>query len=152
MCKKCIFWKNGKKITLPRWSQAITMEQIRVRVVENKRWNFQKNPSTGSLTYTGGVSFLRRQKRSKMPFSAVLGRFWPFWGIFNCFKLQQMKCLHNRKKISKKKSRKKFAFLTVFWPFLAVFGRFGHFGLFLAVFELQNVREHVIYPTRKAHY
>jgi len=69
-----------------------------------------------------------------MQFLAVLGCFGPFWGIFTCFKLQQMKCLHNRKKISKKKSRKKIEFLTVFWPFLAVFGRFGHFGPFLAVF------------------
>ena len=34
----------------------------------------------------------------------------------------------------KKKSRQKIEFLTVFWPFLAVFGCFGHFGLFLAVF------------------
>jgi len=87
-----------------------------------------------------------------MPFLTVFGSFWPFWGIFTCFKLQQMKCLHKRKKISEKKSRKKIKFLTVFWPFLTDFGRFGHFWPFLAVFELQNVREHVIYPSCKAHY
>ena len=146
------FEKTVKKITLLRVSQSIAMDEIRVRDVIYKRWNFRKNPSTGSMIYPGGVDFLRPQKRSKMPFLTVLGHFWPFWAISNCFKLQQMKCLHNRKKISKKKSRKKIEFLTVFWPFLAVFGRFGHFGPFLAVFELQNVREHVIYPSCKAHY
>jgi len=53
--------------------------------------------------------------------------------IFDRFKLQQMKCLHNREKTSKKKKKKKkkkSRFLAVFghfWPFLAVFGRFWPF-------------------------
>jgi len=45
-----------------------------------------------------------------------------------------MKCLHNRKKIGEKKMKKKNQIFDRFWPFFAVFGRFGHFRPFLAVF------------------
>ena len=125
--KKAFFWESGKKNTLLRVSQSIAMDEIRVRDVIYKRWNFRKNPSTGSMIYTGGADFLRPQKRSKMPFLTVLGHFWPFWAISNWFKLQQIKCLHKRKKIGKKNEEKKSHFWP-FWQFFAVFGCFVHFG------------------------
>jgi len=65
-----------------------------------------------------------------------LAIFDHFWLLLTVFKLQQMKCLHNRGKTSKKKKKKKIAFFGRFWPFLAVFGRFWPF---LAVFEKKNV-------------
>ena len=82
------------------------------------------------MIYTGGVQFFRTKKRSKMPFLAVFGHFWPFWAIFDRFKLQQMKCLHNREKTSKKKKKKN----RIFYRFLAVFGHFGGFWPFLDIF------------------
>ena len=87
-----------------------------------------------------------------MPFLAVFGHFWPFWAIFDRFKLQQMKCLHNREKTSKKKKKKK----SHFWPFFGRFWSFWRFlavfGHFLAIFELKSVRNHVIYLSPMAHY
>ena len=69
-----------------------------------------------------------------MQFWSAFGHSWAnFWASFDRFKLQQMKCLQN-------------AFLTSFWPFLAVFGHF------LAIFELKSVRNHVIYLSPMAHY
>ena len=78
-----------------------------------------------------------------MPFLAVFGHFWPFWAIFDRFKLQQMKCLHNREKTSKKKKKKK---NRIFDRFLAVFGRFWPF------LKKKNVWNHVTYLSPMAHY
>ena len=82
------------------------------------------------MIYPGGVKFFRTQKRSKIPFWAVFGHFWPFLATFDRFKLQQMKCLHNREKTSKKKKKKN----RIFDRFLAVFGHFGGFWPFLDIF------------------
>ena len=104
------------------------------------------------MIYPGGVQFFRTKKRSKIPFWAIFGHFWPFLATFDRFKLQQMKCLHNRGKTSKKKKKKKIAFLTVFWPFLVIFAIFDRFWPFLAVFEKKNVWNHVIYLSPMAYY
>ena len=64
-----------------------------------------------------------------MLFLAVFGHFWPFWAIFDRFKLQQMKCLHNREKTSKKKKKN-----HIVDRFLAAFGHFGGFWPFLDIF------------------
>ena len=119
--KKAFFWKNGKKNTLLRVSLSIANGEIRVRVVLNKRWNFQKNPSTGSMIYPGGVQFFRTKKRSKMPFLAVFGHFWPFLAIFDRFKLQQRKCLHKNGQKRPKNDQKSKAVKN--WIFYRFWGR-----------------------------
>ena len=73
-------------------------------------------------------------------FLVVLDRFWPVFGRFrpflavstisDRFRLQQMKSLPNGKNIGKKKTKKN----HIIGLFLAVFGSFGRFRPFLAVF------------------